>query len=200
MQTRRNFLIGTSTIIASPRNLFAETKIQKRKRDIGYGLQIVPDDVKDYDPAQAAKALAVAEYVLTTRDSRFHQYKDRMSDPKFDEILNHAEAVIIIDGVRYTVMVNSNKDRKILNPDYMAVYVRPNGSHEGGNLAYFGDDGLDAKVNTANLPARHPLNPTGKHIIFGDRDKVDAPTRQLVNGLNMQALDKIIKAYDIPVR
>ena len=198
--SRREFLEDTVVFLFGMSVLSRVNKASAHdtiKRKLPYGLLSIPDEETEFDPSKFFKARDVANYIFTTRDTRFLDYRDDQKYP--DTSQDYAQAVMVIDGIRYTVKVASHKDRRIRHNE-MNIYARREGS-EGNkklNLAYLNDVGLDGRINSSYLPAGHILNPTHKLIQLVEDQKIAPSEHKILDDLYESILDRIITTYIKP--
>jgi len=123
---------------------------------IKYPITTTVDVGSTIDAERAAKARKLAEYATKINQSPgIVSHKTTQFD--YSQL---TEAVLVIDGIRYTISVfNCDESIKALPnvkdryvPDGMGIYFRPDGTGGEKFLGYVNDDGLDGRVNSGKLP------------------------------------------------
>jgi len=199
MMNRRNFLkLGAMTLAgaAVPKYSSAE--------QLKYPLTSVPDKGTNLDESKAAKARKLAEYVITTTPD-IHPGLIYYNPNKIGETKDYqgVEAVMIVDGKRYTVWVGNVDERVAKRPDFMSFWIRPDGTHSNNKLIVLGDEGLDGRCDfgvdfgSGGTEVSRNLNA----INFANRPKTQEGVRGLEHKDRFQSLyngtlDTLIKFYE----
>ena len=109
------------------------------------------------------------------------------------------EAVMLVDGQRYTVFVsNDNEPGKRKLPDLMTFWIRPDGTTSPEYLTIFSDYGLDGRCNFGVLFEK--MSGIGKTIEFRDGTDGTKPEglehRNRFQDLYNKTLETLIKFYE----
>ena len=157
---RRDFLkFGSMALVSAaiPKNSWSYNPLK-------YALTSVPDEGTTLDELNALKARKVAEYVITKNNHPGLLSHNPNLDPP-QEGYQKVEAVMAIDGKRYTVsVINANENGEAMPRDSIYISVRPQGTTRQDQLTSFSDEGLDGKCNYGFIPAN--ISGTGKEVYF----------------------------------
>ena len=191
---RRDFLkaLGMgSAVLAVPKFAYAQNPLQ-------YPLTSRADLGTELDERSAAKARKVAEYVITRNKQKgLLSYNPNLDPPQED--YQRVEAVMVIDGMRYTVFViNANERGKVVPHDNIHISFRQEGTKRQDQLTTFSDEGLDGICNYGHIPAE--ISGIGKKVYFNSGVYGLRPEglehKERFQKLYIDTLGKLVKFYE----
>jgi hypothetical protein len=192
---RKDFLKVLGTGIVA----LAVPSIALGKNDINYPLTSTPDLGTQLDETKALKARKLAKYViLKDNQNGLLSYNPNHGGGK--RSYQGVEAVMSIDGQRYTVLVlNANEASERPMRDLMSFWVRPEGTHGQKYLTTFSDEGLNGICDFGIIP--EGTSQTGNKIMFSAKSVLrpngeGLEHAQIFQKLYENTLDTLIKFYE----